>query len=120
MSDDIMPMAWNEPGSDDKKENPWGKKPNTNKNGDGPPDLDQIFKSLQEKLKKLFGIKGGKGDGLSNKNNSSLLVKCLYSVPLARSSCSAKLSSVISPSPDSNSNCSATANITSSRFLNCC
>jgi len=73
MSDDIMPMAWNEPGSDDKKENPWGKKPNSNKNGDGPPDLDQIFKNVQAKIKSLFGIKTGKGDGLGNKNSSSLL-----------------------------------------------
>lgn len=72
MSDDIMPKAWNEPGSDDKKENPWGKKPNNN-NGDGPPDLDQIFKNLQDKIRKMFGLKGGKGDGQSKKDVSSIL-----------------------------------------------
>jgi len=46
-------MAWNEPGGGDK--DPWGNRGNKN---DGPPDLDEALKKLQEKLKGIFG--GGK------------------------------------------------------------
>ena len=49
MSDNIMPMAWNEPGDGSKNNNPWGKK-NTS---DGPPDLDEIFRNLFNKIKSL-------------------------------------------------------------------
>ena len=50
-------MAWNEPGGNQK--DPWG-------GGDqGPPDLDEAFKKLQDKLNGLFGGKtGGSGGGL--------------------------------------------------------
>lgn len=44
-------MAWNEPGGKDK--DPWGG--GGRKNNDGPPDLDEAFKKLQEKLNGLFG-----------------------------------------------------------------
>lgn len=47
-------MAWNEPGGKDK--DPWG---GGGKKNDGPPDLDEAFKKLQEKLNGLFG--GGSG-----------------------------------------------------------
>lgn len=48
-------MAWNEPGGNNKNQDPWG-----NKNGDqGPPDLDEVVKKLQEKFSGFFG--GGKG-----------------------------------------------------------
>lgn len=49
-------MAWNEPGGGDGRD-PWG-------GGDqqGPPDLDEALKKLQEKLGGMFG-KGGKGKG---------------------------------------------------------
>lgn len=58
-------MAWNSPGDDDK--NPWGKRPEGNK--DGPPDLDAVFK----KFMGSFGTKrpsgprpvGGDGQGSS-------------------------------------------------------
>lgn len=46
-------MAWNEPG-DDKKD-PWSGRKKQN----GPPDLDEVIRSLQEKLGGLFG--GGSG-----------------------------------------------------------
>lgn len=49
-------MAWNEPGND-KNRDPWGSR----KNQDGPPDLDEVFRKLQEKLGGLFG--GGKKSG---------------------------------------------------------
>lgn len=47
-------MAWNEPGGNGNKD-PWG-------GGDqGPPDLDEALRKLQEKLGGIFG--GGKGGG---------------------------------------------------------
>jgi len=49
-------MAWNEPGGNGK--DPWGHR----KNEQGPPDLDEIVKKLQDKLNGLFG-KGGSGGG---------------------------------------------------------
>ena len=49
-------MAWNEPGGNNK--DPW-----SGKGGDqGPPDLDEVVKKMQEKLGGLFGGRGGGGD----------------------------------------------------------
>jgi membrane protease subunit HflK len=55
-------MAWNEPGGNNK--DPWG-------GGDkGPPDLDEAFKKLQDKLAGIFG--GGKsGNGGDNNSGSA-------------------------------------------------
>ncbi len=50
-------MAWNEPGGSGNKD-PWG-----NRNNQGPPDLDEFVKKLQNKLAALFGGKGGSGSG---------------------------------------------------------
>lgn len=58
-------MAWNEPGGgNNKPKDPWGG------GGDqGPPDLDEALKKLQEKLGGIFGGggggSGGSGPGLS-------------------------------------------------------
>lgn len=57
-------MAWNEPGKDDK--DPW-----KNKGGkdQGPPDLDDIFKDLSNKVGGIFGGKssgGGSGKSFSS------------------------------------------------------
>ncbi len=51
-------MAWNEPGGGNK--DPW-----SGKGGDqGPPDLDEVVKKMQEKLGGLFGgRRGGSGGG---------------------------------------------------------
>lgn len=46
-------MAWNEPGGNDN--DPWGNR----KNSGGPPDLDEVFKNLKNKLDGLFGKRGG-------------------------------------------------------------
>lgn len=57
-------MAWNEPGGNGSKgpKDPWG-----NKGGnDGPPDLDEVFKKLNEKVTSLFGGKGGRSGGGSS------------------------------------------------------
>ena len=40
-------MAWNDPG---KNKNPWQRKPDQ-----GPPDLDEVVRRLQKKLRSLFG-----------------------------------------------------------------
>ena len=52
-------MAWNEPGGNNKDQDPWGNK----KDEQGPPDLDEVVKKLQEKFGGLFGGKGGDGSG---------------------------------------------------------
>jgi membrane protease subunit HflK len=44
-------MPWNEPGKD---KDPWGQR-----NNDGPPDLDELFKNLRNRFGGLFG--GGRG-----------------------------------------------------------
>ena len=56
-------MAWNEPGGGKKPNDPWG-------GGDqGPPDLDEALRKLQQRLGGLFGGRrggsGGAGGGLS-------------------------------------------------------
>ena len=48
-------MAWNDP--------QWGNKDNRNKPG-GPPDLDEVWRRVNQRLNSLFGGKGGGGDGL--------------------------------------------------------
>lgn len=48
-------MAWNEPGGGGDKD-PWG-----NRGDQGPPDLDEAFRKLQNSLSEMFG--GGKGGG---------------------------------------------------------
>ena len=44
-------MAWNDP--------QWGNK--DNRNSGGPPDLDEVWRKLNQKLNNLFGGKGGDG-----------------------------------------------------------
>ena len=50
-------MAWNEPGGDDR--DPW----KSGGKDQGPPDLDEVVKKLQEKMGGLFGGKRGGGGG---------------------------------------------------------
>ena len=58
-------MAWNEPGGNGK--DPWGHRKN-----DGPPDLDEIIKKVQEKLNQWFGNRGGRsGSGQPGDSDSS-------------------------------------------------
>ena len=59
-------MSWNDPGgngqnndgdgkkSGNRNNDPWG-----SNNNQGPPDLDEVFKNLSDKLNQLFGGKGG-------------------------------------------------------------
>jgi membrane protease subunit HflK len=48
-------MAWNDPG---KNENPWQRRPEK-----GPPDLDELLRRVQRKLRGLFGGGGGSAGG---------------------------------------------------------
>ena len=60
-------MAWNEPGGNgNKPKDPWGNKNNQN----GPPDLDEVFKKLNEKVTSIFGGKGGRSGGGSSASGS--------------------------------------------------
>ncbi len=56
-------MAWNEPGGGNNKD-PWG-----GRNDQGPPDLDEVVKKMQDKLGGLFGggRRGGSGGGASGR-----------------------------------------------------
>ncbi len=56
-------MAWNDPSNGNGSKDPWG---NKNNNQDGPPDLDEVFKKLNEKVTSIFGGKGGKSGGSGN------------------------------------------------------
>ena len=60
-------MAWNEPGGgSNKPKDPWG-------GGEqGPPDLDEALKKLQEKLGGLFGGGGGSSGGGSGGSGLSV------------------------------------------------
>ncbi len=69
-------MAWNEPGNNNGNNNgrddkdPWGNNNNGgNKNSggrdQGPPDLDEVFNKLSQKLGGKFGKSGGSGNGSS-------------------------------------------------------
>ncbi len=64
-------MAWNEPG--DKGRDPWG---GGNKN-DGPPDLDDALKQLNDRLRGLFGGGSGKaGKGEMKRLQGQMLLIC--------------------------------------------
>mgnify|MGYP001816353616 FL=1 len=55
-------MPWKEPGKGDK--DPWG-------SGDQPPDLDEVFRNMNDRLKSLFGGKGGGRSGGRRKSGNS-------------------------------------------------
>jgi len=55
---------WNKPGGNGQDQNPWGQ----GGRDQGPPDLDEIVRKLQQKLSGLFG--GGKGTGGSDRGPS--------------------------------------------------
>lgn len=58
-------MAWNEPGGSGGKD-PWGNR----RNEQGPPDLDEILKKLQNRLSGFFGGGGGDGGGGGGRGGS--------------------------------------------------
>ena len=64
-------MAWNEPGNGNQHQNndSWGgKRPSDQR----PPDLDEVFAKLQERLTTMFGGKPGRpGSGSGSGNVGS-------------------------------------------------
>jgi len=71
-------MGWKEPNGNNGKD-PWGKR----RNGDGPPDLDEVFRKLQDGFGGLFGRKPrpvGYGGGSAW---TSLLIIFILAVLLA-------------------------------------
>ena len=55
-------MGWNEPPDKDKNKDPWGNRGD----GEGPPDIDEIIRKMQQGLGGLFGRKKpniGRGGG---------------------------------------------------------
>lgn len=64
-------MAWNEPGGSGNKD-PWG-----GGRDQGPPDLDEVVKKMQDKFGSLFGGKkggGGAGGGKSGSFGFGLII----------------------------------------------
>ena len=57
-------MAWNEPGGGNR--DPW----NSGSGNQGPPDLDEVVRKLQQRLSGLFGSKGPSGGGDSSGGKS--------------------------------------------------
>ena len=47
-------MAWNEPGGNGSNgpKDPWGNSGGKKGGNDGPPDLDEVFKKLNDKVRK--------------------------------------------------------------------
>jgi len=72
-------MAWNQPGNNGQDRDPWGSSNNQggnsggNKGGrdKGPPDLDDIFRKLSNKLGGLGGGKKSGGDGSGSGNGGA-------------------------------------------------
>ncbi|MFO1436394.1 MAG: FtsH protease activity modulator HflK [Gammaproteobacteria bacterium] len=59
-----MKMAWDEPDGNDRDKDrgvrdPWS----GGRNSDGPPELDEVVRKLQEQLRRLFGTGDGKNSG---------------------------------------------------------
>lgn len=54
-------MAWNEPGNGGDSQDPWGG--GRRGGNDGPPDIDEVIRSLSKKFNGLFGGGGGSSGG---------------------------------------------------------
>ncbi|MFB0962893.1 MAG: FtsH protease activity modulator HflK [Pseudomonas sp.] len=64
-------MAWNEPGGNSNNQDPWGDRKRGGQK-QGPPDLDEALRKLQDNLKSLFG--GPKKPGAKNSGGGFGLV----------------------------------------------
>lgn len=54
-------MGWNEPPDGNNGKDPWGNKGGNKNRGDGPPDLDEIVRKMQQGLGGIFGNKSSNG-----------------------------------------------------------
>jgi membrane protease subunit HflK len=70
-------MAWNEPG---KGQDPWGGSNKNKNNGNGPPDLDQIWRRFRARFSGNGGGGGGNNSGGTGGPSPALL---LLIVPIA-------------------------------------
>lgn len=66
-------MAWNEPGGNSNNQDPWGGRDKKGGGRQGPPELDEALRNLQDRLNKLFGgeKKTGNGSGSGSNNGGS-------------------------------------------------
>lgn len=62
-------MAWNEPGNNNRQNDPWGN--GNGGNDQGPPDLDELLRQLRDRFLGLFGLAGGGSGGASSGPSSS-------------------------------------------------
>ncbi len=67
-------MAWNEPGGGNKgNKDPWG-----NRDDQGPPDLDEAFRKLQNNLSEMFRGRGSSGGGSGGGPGSLINTKVIF------------------------------------------
>jgi membrane protease subunit HflK len=70
-------MAWNEPGGNSNNQDPWGGRRGGGRQG--PPDLDEAFRKLQDRLNGMFGgKKRGGDDGAGNGGGFGLVAVVLF------------------------------------------
>jgi HflK protein len=62
-------MAWNEPGNSGGKD-PWGGR----NSEQGPPDLDEVVRKLQDKFGGLFGQGRGRGNGGASAGSAGMVL----------------------------------------------
>ncbi len=70
-------MAWNEPGGNSNNQDPWGDRKRGGQK-QGPPDLDEALRKLQDNLKSVFG--GKKKPGSSSSGGGYGLVVVVLAV----------------------------------------
>ncbi|NLD15545.1 MAG: FtsH protease activity modulator HflK [Gammaproteobacteria bacterium] len=78
-------MAWNEPGGNSNNQDPWGNRNNKGGDRQGPPDLDEALRKLQDNIHDIFGGKkkgGSQGSGGNNRQGGGLGVVMLALVVL--------------------------------------
>lgn len=83
-------MAWNEPGGNGNGQDPWGGGEDRNSKGNrgkdqGPPDLDEALRKLQDRLNDLFGgagKKSGGGGGGSSAGSSGAFILVVLAVAI--------------------------------------
>ncbi len=65
-------MAWNEPGNNGRgnDKDPWGGGGRRGGGNQGPPDIDDVIRTLTKKFNGLFGGSGGSSSGSSSANTS--------------------------------------------------
>ncbi len=73
-------MGWNEPSGGNNDKDPWGR--GNRGNGDGPPDLDEIIRKMQDGLGGIFGKKRSGSSRGTNDNVPFALMAILVLVAI--------------------------------------